>query len=72
LASVHGLASSLSSGSRTIGPILFSTLYGFGLKKGRVWMAWWVLGLEAVVGASATWLLKEGDGHEIWLEGDEE
>jgi len=72
LASVHGLASSLSSGSRTIGPIIFSTLYGFGLKKGRVWIAWWILAVEAVVGASATWLLREGDGHEIWLEGDEE
>ena len=72
LASVHGLASSLSSGSRTLGPIIWSSLYGFGLQKGRVWMAWWLLAIEAAVGASATWLLREGNGHEIWLEGDED
>jgi hypothetical protein len=72
LASVHGLASSISSGARTVGPVVFATLYGVGLERGMVWLAWWCLAAEALMGASAAWLVREGSGHEIWLEGDDE
>lgn len=70
LGAVHGIGQSVSSGSRTVGPVVGSLLYGWGLEKGVVGVAWWALALEAVVGAGASWLLREGSGHEIWLEGD--
>lgn len=69
---MHGLASSISAGSRTLGPVVWARLYGWGLEHGFVALGWWVLGAEAVGASAATWLLREGDGHEIWLEGDED
>lgn len=70
LGSVHGIGQSVSSGGRTLGPIIWSTLYGIGLEKGVVGIAWWVLSGEALFAALASWFLREGSGHEIWLEGD--
>jgi len=72
LASVHGLASSITSGARTLGPVVWTSLYGVGLERGIVWLAWWTLAAEAALAAGAGWLLREGTGHEIWLEGDDE
>lgn len=46
-------------------------LYGLGLAKGVVGGVWWGLSGFATIGWMASWLVKEGDGHEIWLEGDE-
>lgn len=72
LGAVHGVGQSVSSGCRTLGPVIWSSLYGVGLDKGVVGIAWWVLGAEAVATAAASWLLREGSGHEILLEGEEE
>jgi len=70
LGTVHGIGQSVSSGSRTIGPVVWSALYGWGLRKGVVGAAWWILGVEAVVAAVAGRFLYEGSGHEIVLERD--
>jgi len=72
LASVHGLASSITSGARTLGPVVWTSLYAVGLERGIVWLAWWTLAAEAALAAGAGWLLREGTGHEIWLEGDDD
>ncbi|KAI9726821.1 MAG: hypothetical protein M1828_000677 [Chrysothrix sp. TS-e1954] len=71
LGTVHGHAQSVSAGARTIGPVLWSTLYGVGLRKGVVGMAWWILSIEAILACLASRFQYEGSGHEIWLEGDE-
>lgn len=72
LASLHGLAQSVSSAARTLGPVLGAEAYGRGLDAGVVGAVWWALSGVAVVGFAASWKVKEGNGHEIWLEGDYE
>jgi hypothetical protein len=71
LGTLHGLAQSFSSLTRTIGPMLCGYLYGLGLNKGVVGAVWWGLSSVAICGCCASLLVREGDGHEIWLEGDE-
>ena len=70
LGTVHGVAQSVSSAARTVGPVVFSWLYGMGLGKGVVGIAWWSMCVLAGAGAGASWLVREGDGHEIFLEGE--
>lgn len=71
LGTFHGFAQSCTSAARTIGPMLGGYLYGLGLEKGVVGGVWWGLSGFATVGWMASWLVREGNGHEIWLEGDE-
>jgi hypothetical protein len=42
------------------------------LNNGFVGLAWWALSLIGVATCLASLLVREGNGHEIWLEGDEE
>ena len=72
LGTVHGVGQSVSSLARTVGPVLCGFLYGLGLERGVVGAVWWGLSGVAVCGVLASWWVREGDGHEIWLEGDEE
>ncbi|KAI1372906.1 MFS general substrate transporter [Hypoxylon crocopeplum] len=72
LGTVHGLGQSVSSFARTIGPILCGWLYGLGLSHGLVGGVFWGLAGMAVGGLIASFWVREGDGHEIWLEGDED
>lgn len=72
LGTIHGLGQSVSSAARTIGPMIGGFVYGIGLNNGYVGLIWWVLSGIALCTCLASLLVKEGDGHEIWLEGDEE
>ncbi|KAK5661702.1 hypothetical protein OQA88_9802 [Cercophora sp. LCS_1] len=72
LGTVHGVGQSVSSFARTIGPIMCGFLYGLGLARGVIGAVWWGLSGVAVCGVVASFFVREGDGHEIWLEGDEE
>ncbi|KAF0321894.1 putative membrane protein [Colletotrichum asianum] len=72
LGTIHGLGQSVSSAARTIGPVLCGWLYGQGLAGGVVGAVWWGLAGVAVLGVLVSWVVWEGDGHEIVLEGDEE
>lgn len=72
LGTVHGLGQSVSSFARTLGPILCGWLYGFGLSHGMVGGVFWGLAVMAVCGLIASFWVREGNGHEIWLEGDED
>ncbi|KAK3682165.1 major facilitator superfamily domain-containing protein [Podospora appendiculata] len=72
LGTLHGVGQSVSSFARTVGPVLGGFLYGLGLKVGVVGAVWWGLSLAAVFGVGVSFFVREGDGHEIWLEGDEE
>ncbi|KAF2263107.1 MFS general substrate transporter [Lojkania enalia] len=70
LGTVHGLGQSVSSLTRTFGPIVWGWLFGRGLDVGVVGLAWWVLGCVAVMGAVAGVFVREGDGHEVLMEGE--
>ncbi|KAJ9640294.1 hypothetical protein H2199_005833 [Coniosporium tulheliwenetii] len=59
LGTVHGIAQSVSSGTRTLGPVIFLALFGLGIKIGRVWLAWWALAVLAIVGAVAGRFVRE-------------
>ncbi|KXJ90864.1 major facilitator superfamily domain-containing protein [Microdochium bolleyi] len=72
LGSVHGLGQSASSLARTIGPILCGWLYGLGLEGNVVGAVFWGLAGVAVCGVVIGFFVREGSGHEIWLDGDEE
>lgn len=72
LGTVHGIGQSVSSFARTLGPMLCGFLYGLGLNMGVVGAVWWGLSGMAILGFLASLLVWEGDGHEIWLEGDDE
>jgi MFS family permease len=70
LGTVHGVAQSVGSAARTMGPAVAGFLFGVGLDIGVVGLAWWVLavfGCFAVL--TSTWV-REGSGHEIVLEGE--
>jgi hypothetical protein len=72
LGTVHGIAQSASCAARTAGPMLGGWLYGVWLKKGVVGGVWWVLAGVAACGWALGGYVREGDGHEIWLEGEKE
>ena len=72
LGTLHGLAQSTSSLARTVGPVLSGYIYGVGLEHGLVGAVFWGLSTVAIVGFVASLFVHEGDGHEIWLEGDVE
>ncbi|KAL7936984.1 major facilitator superfamily domain-containing protein [Trichoderma chlorosporum] len=72
LGTIHGLGQSVSSAARTIGPMVGGVVYGFALNKGIIGLVWWALSSIAICACLTSLVVKEGDGHEIWLEGDEE
>ena len=71
LGTLHGIAQSVSSATRTVGPILGGYLYSVGLQKGIVGLGWWSIAGLACVGAVAGYFVRDGSGHEIKLEGEE-
>lgn len=72
LGTIHGIGQSVSSGMRTIGPVLGGWGFGWGLKIGVVGVAFWGLAVVAVAGAVAGTFVKDGSGHEILLEGEKD
>ncbi len=72
LGTIHGIGQSASSGARTIAPALGGWLYGVGLERGCVGAVFWGLAGIAGITCLASNFVREGDGHEIRLEGDDE
>jgi hypothetical protein len=72
LGTFHGIAQSVSSLSRTFGPAVAGWLYGRGLIWGVVGTGFWFLACAALVNNFAACFVRDSDGHEIMLEGEEE
>ncbi|KAI1151084.1 major facilitator superfamily domain-containing protein [Nemania diffusa] len=69
---VHGLGQSVSAGFRTVGPVVGGWWYGASLEAGVVGAAWWGVAGVAALGCASSFLIYEGSGHEIILEGEED
>lgn len=70
LGTMHGIGQSVSSFTRTFGPVVFGWLFGKGLDMGIIALGWWGLACVAVFGSIAAQFVREGDGHEILLDGE--
>ncbi|KAH8700222.1 putative MFS multidrug transporter [Talaromyces proteolyticus] len=64
LGTVHGIAQSISSGARTLGPFLGGLGLGLGLLHNIVGAVWWALAVEATLGWLVSWTVQEGKGIE--------
>ncbi|EEQ29829.1 hypothetical protein McanMca71_007516 [Microsporum canis] len=62
LGTLHGVAQSASSASRTLGPLIAGWGLGLGLKHNIVGAVWWSLAIEAFLGWLVTWTIVEGTG----------
>lgn len=62
LGTIHGIAQSISSAARTLGPIIGGWGIGVGLKNNMVGAMWWALGAEAIIGWLMLWCIYEGEG----------
>ncbi|EXJ79380.1 hypothetical protein A1O3_08882 [Capronia epimyces CBS 606.96] len=61
LGTIHGVAQSVSSGARTLGPTLGGWLLGLGLGGNCVGGVWWAFAGVAVVNWALLWFIFEGD-----------
>ena len=64
LGTVHGVAQSITSAARTLGPIVGGWGLGLGLKHNIVGVVWWGLAAEALLGWVLLWTVYEGNGIE--------
>ncbi|PGH12472.1 hypothetical protein AJ79_04216 [Helicocarpus griseus UAMH5409] len=71
LGTVHGVAQSVVSGARTLGPVIGGWGLGMALKYNIVAAIWWALAVEALLGWGLTWTIFEG-GVEKKVEQDQE
>ena len=71
LATVHGVGQACSATFRTLGPMLAAYWYGIWTERGYVGMAWWIVGTVASIGCVASFWVRNGSGHEIFLPGEE-
>ena len=72
LGTMHGIAQSVSSAARTLGPMVAGWIFGIGLDLGMVGLVFWGMAIISAVEVIMSRFLREGDGHEIWLEGERE
>lgn len=71
LATIHGIGNACSATFRTLGPMLAGYWYGIWTERGIVGMAWWIVATVASVGCVASFKVRNGSGHEIFLPGEE-
>ncbi|EED22277.1 MFS multidrug transporter, putative [Talaromyces stipitatus ATCC 10500] len=61
MGTVNGLASSVASLSRALGPSITGLLHSQGLRSGYSIIAWWALGIVCVIGAIESLFMEETD-----------
>ncbi len=62
LGTLNGVATSTSAVGRALGPFLAGAAFTWGLEKGYVVVAWWMLGFIAIAGMVPIFKLVEMDG----------
>lgn len=64
LGTVHGIAQSVSSAARTLGPLVSAWGLGLGLENNIVGAVFWALAVESFIGWVLTWTIFEDKGIE--------
>lgn len=72
LGRTHSMTVMLASFTRTLSPALGGLVFSYWSAHGVTGMAWWMMSVTAVIGCISSMFVYEGNGHEIWIEGDEE
>ena len=72
LSSIHGIAQSVSSGMRMLGPIFGGWGFALALQIRTVVLPFWVIMVFSALAVVLSLAIWEGDGHEIKLDGEEE
>jgi len=72
LATIHGVGQSVSTAGRTVGPMVAGYWNAIGLESGSVGLAWWAVAGMSAVGCVASFWVRNGSGHEIFLPGEME
>jgi hypothetical protein len=72
LSSIHGVAQSVSSGMRMLGPVFGGWSFALALDWKFVAMPFWVMAVFSALAIILSFWVYEGDGHEIKMEGEEE
>ncbi|KAJ5173016.1 hypothetical protein N7492_005609 [Penicillium capsulatum] len=72
LGTIHGVAQSISSAARTLGPLMGGWGLGLGFEYNMVGAVWWALAIEAFIGWFMLWSIYEGKGIERAKDGDDE
>jgi hypothetical protein len=62
LGTLNGFAVSISAIGRAIGPAITGATFTWGLEKGYVITAWWLLSVISILGAVPLWSVIEMDG----------
>ncbi|KAL5345439.1 hypothetical protein ACLOAV_009811 [Pseudogymnoascus australis] len=62
LGTLNGVATSVSAIGRAAGPFFAGTAFSWGLERGYVIVAWWMLGFIAILGAIPIFMLVEMEG----------
>lgn len=62
LSTVHGVAQSVASAARTLGPLIGGWGLGLGLQHNIVGAIWWALAVEALLCWFLTFTIREGNG----------
>ena len=62
LGTLHGIAQSVSSAARTLGPYLGGVGLSLGLRYNMIGGVWWALAVEAILGWLLLWTIYEGKG----------
>ncbi|KAK3683077.1 hypothetical protein LTR37_020588 [Vermiconidia calcicola] len=71
LATIHGIGQATSATFRTIGPMLAGYWFAVWTERGIVGMSWWIVGSVSAIGCVASFWVRNGSGHEIFLPGEE-
>lgn len=72
LGTVHGVAQSIASGARTLGPFIGGWGLAWGLRHNFIVGVWWMFGLEAFLGWLLLWTVREGKGIQKSQDAEEE